>query len=253
MRTNKIFKYVILDSLKEIRAFYIVYSAIILLLSILSIYTTDSGNFQFNGTEFASIILFFVMGLCTFKNNFHFALVNSTPRKNLFLGTLGSFGILSLMVAVINSIIAFILTRFITTLPMFFMTYNKKYANLSPKQALESISYIFSDFIWNATLLFAIAIIGYFITILYYKMNKALKVVVSVSVPVFLVIGLPVLDGIFGGKIINSFLKFFLTIMGLSNGQNNNFIATLSFLCISCVFALLSYLLVRRMTVKSKN
>lgn len=253
MKTKKIFKYVILDSLKEIKVFFIVYSAIIILLSILSIYTTDSGRFSFNGTEFNSIILFFVMGLCAFKGHFHFSLVNSTPRKNLFLGTLGSFGVLSIMVAFINNVIAFILTRFINTLPIFFMIYNKKYPDITSKQALESIGYTFSDFIWNATLLFAIAIIGYFITILYYKMNKTLKVVVSVSIPVILVIGLPVLDGMFGGKIISSILNFILTIMGLINGQSNNLIATLSFVCISGVFALLSYLLVRRMTVKSKN
>ena len=97
-------------------------------------------------------------------------------------------------------------------------------------------------FIYLALILF-----GYFISSLYYRMNKAVKIVVSISVPAFVFILLPVLDyTIFEGKLIkliNDVLKFIFA----SENPYNMLISCILFIVVCVV---LSWIVIRKAVEK---
>lgn len=253
MKTKSIFKYDLFQTIRDLKIFYIVYFAIIILGAITTV-VSSSSNIQLNGTEFASIVFLLVGGMNSFKSNFHFSLANSVPRKSLFIGTVGSLAGISIFMTLINLIVSFILTRFINVSPLFYSLYNSKFSNLTPKQALQNISYISHDFIWSIFSLITISLVGYFITLLYYRMSKNVKIIVSVGVPAILIFILPIIEEALKTNVIsNSILNIFKTILGWGNGCCNPLIAVLSFISISIVLVSICYLMIRRVTIKSQK
>jgi hypothetical protein len=104
--------------------------------------------------------------------------------------------------------------------------------------------------IWRLFTYAATAIVGFFITVLYYRLNKPLKLTVSIGVPVFFLMVLPYIDGMFfDGKIYDTIGNLIAGAYGFLDGYNP-YISVLSSAIIFIVMGVLSYLLMRRATVK---
>jgi hypothetical protein len=93
------------------------------------------------------------------------------------------------------------------------------------------------------------AALGYFVTLLYYRMSTALKIAVSVSVPCFIFIVLPIIDHMTKGK-VTYFIGWVSNLIFGVNGSNG----PISVMAVSLFgFALcsgLSWLLIRKAVVK---
>ena len=91
---------------------------------------------------------------------------------------------------------------------------------------------------------------GYFITTLYYRLNKAGKIAVSISVPGILIVGLPIFDAVVtGGMIYRAFWRFVAFALGLLSGPNPYYAMVSSLLAVA-LFAAFSWMLVRRAVIK---
>lgn len=152
---------------------------------------------------------------------------NGKTRKELFLGAVLCFMIVSSILTLLNLLTVEAL--------MTYTNYSIGHYGL--------IFYMYRSIIVYSV----IAISGYFIATLYYRMNKAAKIGVSVSVPILLSIVYPWVDGyLLKGKLhyvfvqTMDFTQFDLDIMPF---------AVFSLLTLLFVIAV-SWLLVRRAAVK---
>jgi hypothetical protein len=105
-------------------------------------------------------------------------------------------------------------------------------------------------FLLNVSMYLAVIALGYFITIAYYRMNKAAKIAVSIGVPSLFIYGLPILDAtVTHGAIAEAIYKTISFVFGIQNGGNAYF-AVVTCLLTACMFAALSWLMMRRAVIK---
>jgi hypothetical protein len=125
------------------------------------------------------------------------------------------------------------------------------YELMYPGRASESALQMYGKgFLLNVSMYLAIIGIGYFITIAYYRMNKAAKIAVSIGVPALFIYGLPILDAtVTHGAISEAIWKFLSFAFGMQNSGNPYF-AVVTCLLTACIFAALSWLMMRRAVIK---
>jgi hypothetical protein len=228
-------------------------SFVINLLIYFDVGITASNDFQLgmSGTEIATIIFIFVAGLCTFREPFQMMIQNGFSRKAICANSGIGAALLALFMAAIDSILGVLGTSLMAG------TQGVNYQSL--------LMLVFPDFFNGMSpLLFALISllvltvlylsaysVGYFIAVLYYRMNKALKISVSIGVPVLFTIVIPIIDeALLGGRIATFSLDMIKMLIGYSNG-GNPFILVGSSACAAAVFLALSYLLSRRAVLKT--
>jgi hypothetical protein len=93
------------------------------------------------------------------------------------------------------------------------------------------------------------AVLGYCITLIYYRSNKIAKWVVSITPALVLFALIPVLESLTNGRFVVKLVEFMRRSMGL--GQTiNPYMAMISFIIGFGVLALFSFLLIRRAVIK---
>lgn len=243
-------RYQMNEYIKSIKVFYLVVVLVIVLFSTLTIVSSSSNFSSTGGIEGSAMIFLFILGLNSFKETFLMMLQNGTTRKSMFIGRLITILATSVFMAVID--------RFVVNIGGLINNISEDYHMVGMyemffQNRVESLHIVVMNL--EAILItigvYAAAMIaGYFITTAYYRMNKILKVAISIGVPTSLVILLPVLDSaIFNGKIAVAIGKIFAFIFGGKSGNPYNLLVT----CIlfSIVGIGLSWLLIRKAVEKS--
>lgn len=243
-------KYQINEYIKSVRIFYLVVLLVIIFFrGIVSI--GDSSNVEImGGIEMSSTIFLFILGLNSFKETFLMMLQNGTTRKTMFLSRLVTILVTSVFMATIDRFIINIGGLFSDVSGKFEVAgfYEMMFANRA--KSLHIVTMNLEAVLITIGLYVAVMIAGYFITTAYYRMNKILKVAVSIGIPSAFFILLPLLDvSVFKGKLSIAIGKFFAFIFGGNTGNPYN-------LLVSCiVFAIvgigLSWLQVRKAVEKS--
>lgn len=254
MKLNASIKYQLADSKKSILVFYTVILSVITLTFFSALKAIDSITVTANvgGIEGATIIFLFIVGLNSFKDNFRMLLQNGVSRKTMFKG----FILTSLIIAIGMSLIGNIILQLgklmvlvndkIIFLGMFEELYGQRYIGNSSGFQINLEGTLFWICVYSTVLM-----IGYFITVLYYRMNKGGKIAVSVGVPVFLMIGLPIIDlTLINVEIYGTMLKIFLFAFGFFNGANPYY-GMVTCILIYLLFSVLSWLLIRKAVVRS--
>lgn len=208
-----------------------------------------------SGMELITAVTIFVVGLNSFKEDFKFFSANGVSRKTQFFSTAAALGILSAAFAFVDTVNCVIFKHAVHYFPWFLQMYGPRFGY--SKSIFESSSrlvltpqILFENFLWLLFTYFFVSMIGFFITILYYRMNKGLKIAVSIVVPTVLINGVQPLDYyFFNGKITAFIQSFTNAAWGFANGYNP-FIAMFSMFLFAAFFAALAFLLARRATVK---
>ena len=242
----KSFKYSVFSNKKPILGFYAVVIALYLVFIVTSFFISGG---SISGMDMASLVFLFVFGITSFKENFYMLLQNGVSRKNMFLGTVLSLLVVSVFVAVADTV----LVRILGLIPADNFALVSLFEQLyGMTQYSDSSTFAVSihEIAWNSMMKFAFASIGLFIGCAYYKMNALTKTLVSCGVPCFLLLGLPLIDlaipalGLYG-KLKEAFLFFF----GFSD-------AVSSYQCVLCCLALsivvsgITFLMLRKTSVK---
>lgn len=245
MKLKTAILYRIDDAKKSVTIFYIVILSTLLFTYFLFMPKGNSGlvvDGAIEGLETASIIFLFVVGLNSFKEPFRFFMQNGTSRKTMFKSYLCGTALLSLALSVIDRIIN-ILSRllFAQIDSISFKSMFHRVPGIPGNGAMFILTAAVLSFFVYATAM----MLGYLITTMYYRMNKTLKLIVSIGVPGFFFLLLPTIDLIlFKGALYGGFYKA-LTVMMSSFWS---ILAGCIFLY--AVFAALSWTLMRKAVVK---
>ncbi|PYG87249.1 hypothetical protein LY28_02154 [Ruminiclostridium sufflavum DSM 19573] len=246
MRLKSVVKYNIYDTKNAVLIYYIIIAAIMGLLAFTlkadAVNIGSSNEIGFVSGAEASAIFLFVCGLNSFKRNYLYLSTNGITRKAQFYGFLISSVIIAAVMSAIDTGTANVINIFIDYNPMFYQAYTEFAAEAS------QLAVIMMSFLWNTVNYMLALASGYFITVLYYRMSKLLKIIVSVGVPALFIIGSPVLSVflIKAGYLdkLTAVLKF------LTNGNGNPSMGVIIALAETVIVAILAYLLVRRVPVK---
>ena len=244
-------KYKLKDNLRSIIVYYFVILCVICLIAVSVIVPDSNAKSNIIGMEMATVIFLFVVGLNSFKENFLMLLQNGSSRKTIFTSGVLSMFIISTGMAIIDFIILAVIKlaagniKSLKVMGLFEMNYSRHVENIGSFQAhTESL-------IFQILMYLAFVLVGYFITIAYYRMNKAAKTAVSIGVPVGLFFILPLIDEtLMKGRVSDWINDLFNYAFGLHS--QNPCHAMVTFLLLSVVFAALSWLLMRRAVVKNQ-
>lgn len=223
-----------------------------LIIFILFVVIDGGISFFYNGLEnsttssieMVTLIFLFVAGLCSFKENFLLSVQNGISRKTLFCGRLLTtvsvaliMPVADLLIHLINRGILFLSGSTVTDLPL----YGAAYCGTEATRLIYLIPNFFMEFVLSLAVMAA----GYFITILFYRLNKLGKILVGAGVPVLLNIILPLLD-----------IRFFHMAMTKTAARLMLFVAQrpshliITSILVCVVFCAASFLLMRRAVVK---
>lgn len=245
MKVLRTAKYHIYDNLKPIKIYYMVVVLIDILLILLS--RNENGSVRTSGTEFATVVFLFVAGLNSFRSSFKFAQANCVSRKTFFKGLFISVFPITAAMSVIDLIINRIFNIFIESPTLFEMTYGSYYdvlaGNVSRWTQDNSFSTLAATAIWQFAMYTMAFWIGIFVTLVYYRSNKIMKIIVSVSPFALLILFGNIVRHLPYDAIIavgNFFVKAFKT----------PYMSSLAFLITAMVLTGFSFLLTRRAIAK---
>ena len=154
-----------MDGMKwSLIVFYGVIAALLVLMGIsMTIVTREHNQFSVGGLEMASIIFIFVTGLNSFKTTFHMLSANSISRKTMFVSYLAVIGIVAAGMAVIDTLYGAAMKMLGSYQSMFEQIYGLE---------TGTPALVAGGFEWRLCSYLVAGMMGYFITTLYYRMNK---------------------------------------------------------------------------------
>lgn len=243
MKVKQTLKYYAWETGKTLGIYYIV----ILCLQVASLILSGAitGRFDLSNISIDSTtgIFLFVFGLNMFKSPLRLLAQNGISRKTQFVCT----ALTALGLAVAATLVEWVYSLIVGS------GYESLFLTIYSRGLLTAAQSTLLNLGWNCLGYLAAFCVGLMITTLYYRMNKALKVLVSVGVPGFLLIGLPVMEGM-----IPTFHGFTSLVYGISwafgidvnTGQivparAMGTLAIISLAAMACM-----YLLMRRATLK---
>ncbi|WP_411169355.1 hypothetical protein ACH36K_02095 [Clostridium sp. MB05] len=252
MKAYKIAKYNINSLKKSLFVYYLIFIAVCMFLVTLSkIYY---GNFGTSGIELSSAIFIFIVGLNMFKENFYFMKSNNVSRKSYFLGTVLSILPIATLMSVIDIIINRVYSLFSKCPTNYDMIFTDFSNNVDITTATSNwiqgndIVTLFNTFLFQAALYLMLFALGFVITMVYYKCNKLMKTVISIS-PIMLFILFGALVSIFPYA-AQKVLEFLFYIFGIT--PRNVYTAILTFIILFIALIIAAYLLIRKMIIKEK-
>ncbi len=198
---------------------------------------TGAGSQEANSLSYsgATAIFLFVSGLCGFKENFLFALQSGISRKTLFWSRLIAFSALAVFMTIADYILSYIFAFIVSLTTALNLT--------------SAVAFTVPHFFMALLYAFTMLALGYCITIMFFRLNKAGKILVGAGVPVFFMFVLPMFDGfVLGGVIMKALMNFIGRILELI--ASPSVYGALILVGASAVFALLSWLMMRRAAIK---
>ncbi|PKM86992.1 MAG: hypothetical protein CVU87_10530 [Firmicutes bacterium HGW-Firmicutes-12] len=237
-------KYKIWENKRPLMIYYgIIYT--ILVASALAITSADNGSISVSGIEFASMIFIFISGLNYFGETFRMFLQNGLSRKTLFISFVFSIIPITAFMAILDSINSLIMGYITNYKSLYLQFYHPRYVE-SSGTGLQ----FFEGILWSLFAYAMLAMLGVFITTLYYRMDKKQKLVVSIGFPLLLFVVLPMLDNSFtNGAIFRGIGDSFAFAWGYQHGFNPYY-SMLTCTLFFIFFGGLAYLLIRKAVVQ---
>lgn len=240
-------KYQLADHKKSIIIFYITILFVYLIV-IASVWGMEGGTGftrSLSGIELATAIFLFVSGLCSFKENFLMLGQNGISRKTVFLSRVVVNIMVALGMAIIDRVLWIIFKTAAVSSGKLNLISLFEMANGGGVAGISNMIFNLEGIGFSLVIYLFCLFIGYFITIMFYRLSKAGKAIVGAGVPVMLTVVLPIIDqGLAGGRIS----KFLCSIVALTMGTMGKLI--ISFIVLSAVFAAISWLLMRKAPVR---
>lgn len=237
------------DILKSMAIFYCIYYAVILLLSVISIWVNKNYDqpMSMNGYEISGGIFIFIFGLCSFKERFLLCLQSGISRKTMFLSFVLSSLVLAFGMSVVDLLLSNVFRLIFPSLSIYSIFETGYISAFSSKNILFYILQTGFSFVFYL----AMITLGYMITTFYYRIGKIAKIIVSISVPVFLIYLLPLIDfSLLDGNITWFLSRVFLFAFGLKSNPPTPWIPLLSLLAASLLFLGISFGMIRKAEVK---
>lgn len=170
------------DMIKPIIIFYcIVVASLILNLALVN----SNIHLMTKGLELATAIFLFVCGLNSFKENFYFAQGNNISRKSFAKGVIGSIFPIAIVMSIIDIVINRVVNIF-TEMPTIYDMICGSYASIdllnnSTAWVQDNSILVIFNSVLICFLLYCLAyVLGLAISMLYFRCNTIMKILVSV-------------------------------------------------------------------------
>lgn len=204
---------------------------------------SESSEYSISGFEIIFMIFTLVSGLVAFRESFRFFQQNSVSRKSQFWGWMVSL----LALSVAESILAIVSSRFLGLFFHYIGVFDQLYGT-----SHGSFLLLVQEFLWVCMICLFLGWAGFAIALLYYRLSKIGKVLVSILVPGSLFILLPMADQHFLHGGYAWLLKGLAMLMtGYLPGGIYPMVPVISALAGSAVLAILAWLMIRRAEVKA--
>ncbi len=237
-----LYKYIMKNNLKSIFIFYIIMTVIIHIgFFICKLSNGSSGGM--GGMEIATIILLFSLVLCSYREIINLSVQCGVSRKTVFISSLLAFITCGIITGTMDLLLS-LLGNF----------YESHIGSFTYEQTFMKVGVIpeFNDYI--KVLLMCIGvntsalIIAFLIGALNYRLSKTMKVIIPLSIFVFIFLIFPIVDyTVFDMEISEQMLKLLLWTFTLVSH-------TLIIAAVTIFIALsLTYLFIRRVKIDDKR
>ena len=204
------------------------------------------GEYVISGFEIIFIFFTLVSGLVSFRESFRFFQQNSVSRKSQFWGW--TVSLLALSAA--EAILAILSSRFFGLYFRYDGMFGKLYRPL--QASANGALFLAQEFLWVCMICLFMGWLGFAIAILYYRLSKTGKILVSILVPCTLLVLLPAADQYLLRGGYSWLLKQLSMLMtGYLPGGIYPMVPVVSALAGSAILAALSWLMLRRAEVRS--
>ncbi|MGV8984498.1 hypothetical protein [Clostridium sp.] len=211
--------------------------ALNILISITVTYLFPGSGVSAGSSDLVTFIWIFILGLVTFISSFKFMIANAVSRKSLFWANILSMAIASIAWAVIITLILSIIKIMNINI---FVIYRLLYNNYS----------VMSTIVWFITVFYLLIVVGWFISMAYYRSSKRMAYLISFA-PFVLSGLLTIINQSTNGKLFESIIKFIVAAMGFSGSIPNPYIASFSMLTCVVIICGFNYLLIRKAEIKA--
>jgi hypothetical protein len=189
-----------------------------------------------NETEGTAAVMLLLMGLIFFTSQFKAILANGVSRKTLFWGMVSAF--------VINSAVFALFISLVTLAHLPFVSM------ILASQTAYAGSGLLDVTVFQFSLYFMLAILGWMVHLAYYRSNIAMRWVISLA-PFVLIALLITWNSQSSGAVAQGLGDLFTSLMGFSGATPNPYIAALSLLFMAAVLCGVNYLLLKRAELKA--
>lgn len=206
-----------------------------LLTSLVMVVVTKSGTkpMTIGQVDFQAFAMIGVLGLLSFRTSFRFLLANGFSRKLFFRI---NFAVLTMTAAVWTGIIMLIAAAYKAFVPY------RLFFSLIYKDAAGAPAWIFAELLFTAVL-------GWTISMVYYRCNNLGKILVSVA-PFVLATLIAFIDSRIGWTISRGLGWLFVTAFGLSPAAPQPYRGVLTMLLGAVLLGGCAFLLLRRAQIK---
>lgn len=241
----KVTKYQLNSFKHSTSIFYAIFIAVFAFTAYMA--NNSDGNVSSSGIEFATIIFIFVTGLNIFKESFYFIKGNNVSRKDYLIGTSLSMIGFSAVLSVIDVVLNRIYNIFVEC-PMI---YDMAFGNYNPLNdgswvQKSDLTTLVGSFLMQWGLCLGAIALGFLINLMYYRANKLVKIIISISPAILIAIVKFISDNF--PKLSIEIFKF-LNEVSLIIGKNV-YRLFLFFIIGFLIEIGISHLLVRRATIK---
>ena len=217
----------------DFRKAVLIYYAAIIAIALFMIAGRGDSTGQ-SGLSGSTIVFVFVIGLNCFRTSFLFSQANNMSRRTFFLATIASL----LGLAVLMSLVDFVIDSVMNKFPFYQGFFDQIY--LAPGLA---------KILWTILLLTFVSSLGWMVTMLYYRANTLVKVLISVS-PIVIITILGYLHQRTAGRLGYWIVSLFGKALGLSVETSTPYPAMLSFALASVLVWAINYLLMFKTPVR---
>lgn len=241
MKLKTLIKFECFTSLKSLAVFYaILYGIILFGYFIAWMIQGHLGGSVFSGTEMACMIYLGILGSLGFNEDFKFFMQNGFTRKSILFGTLGMFGLISLLMAVVDTCMATLLVQFTGFAPLF-------------KQIYGSGHSILIQFIWLLGLYFLVSSLMYLLNLISNKIGKKIFYFILITLGLVLFVVTPLLFNlVLPRDLVMDILYGVLNVIGYRRDSTIQFLfPILTILVVNVVVMIGSYYVIKKTELKA--
>lgn len=226
-----------LTKIRPLVIFYMVEYGFFALIMAIVVLCTGNVEPNSSGAEMASAVFVSIMGALSFKEDFKAFLQNGFTRKYIFLSTFCSFFLVSVSMALIDTLLGNVLHHFIKHFTIFGTLYG--YGNL------------FFNWLWLTCLYVTFCGIFYLAALVINKVGKTTSLLIGVGLAGVILLIAALFRFVFSSELVSRIAQFMSNAFGFMNdGTINLVFPILTFIVIGAVFGLGSYALIRHTELK---
>ncbi len=241
-----LYKYIMKNNLKSIFIFYIIMTVIIHIgFFICKLSNGSSGGI--GGMEIATIFLLFSLVLCSYRETMNLSVQCGVSRKTVFISSLLAFITCGIITGTMDLLLSLLGNFYESRIGTF--TYDSMYEQTYMKVGvIPEINDYIKVLLMCISVNTVTLIISFLIGALNYRLSKTMKVIIPISIFVFIFVIFPIVDyTIFDMEITKQILK-------LLRWTFSSVYHTLVFAAVTIFIALsLTYLFIRRVKIDDKR